>query len=105
MVKFYEKVFGYEPHIDGPDHRFLDAQLIIFDMEYFKKDMDAPLVQKDTPSAKNSMIYTVDDVDLEFSRLQSLGLTDNPPTDKPWGVRSFGLQDPDGNFVNFFRNL
>jgi len=98
MVNFYRKVFGCEPYVDGPDHRFLEAQLIVFDMTGFEADTD-------TLSAKNSMIYAVDDVDLEFARLKSLGIAGNPPTDKPWGVRSFGIQDPDGNFINFFTNL
>ena len=96
MIKFYEKVFGYEPYIDGPDHRFLDAQLIVFNLSEWDKD---------APSANIAMVYSVDDVDLEFSRLKSLGIADNPPTDKPWGVRSFTINDPDGNVVSFFKNL
>ena len=95
MVNFYTKVFGYEPYIDGPDHRFPDAQLIIFALEY----IDAP------PSKNAATLYAVDDVDAEFSRLSALGIADDPPTDKPWGVRSFTINDPDGNVVSFFKNI
>jgi len=91
MVKFYTGVFGYEPYIDGPDRRFIDAQLIIFNLE----NADA------LPTKNAAMIYAVDDVDLEFSRLKSLGIANGPPTDKPWGARSFTINDPDGNVVSF----
>jgi len=94
MIEFYTKVFGYEPNIDGPDHRFLAAQLIIFRLD----DVNAP-------SAKNAaMIYAVDDVDAEYLRLSGIGVANDPPTDKPWGARSFVINDPDGNIVSFFKN-
>lgn len=97
MVKFYEKVFGYEPYIDGPDRRFFDAQLIIFDLDC--------LGDTGAQTANAGMVYSVGDVDLEFSRLKSLGIASDPPTNKSWGVRSFTVSDPDGNAVSFFRNL
>ena len=92
MVEFYTKVYGYEPYIDGPDHRFLTAQAIIFDLG----DRDA------SPTKGAALLYSVDDVDAEFARLSASGIADCPPTDKPWGVRSFTIADPDGNTVNFF---
>ena len=98
MVKFYEKVFGCGPYIDGPDHRFLDAQLIVFNLDY----MDATV---DDPPTNIAMVYAVDDVDLEFARLKSLGIADELPTNRPWGVRSFTVNDPDGNVISFFKNL
>ena len=97
MVKFYERVFGYEPYSDGPDHRFLDAQLIIFDLEYMN--------DKNTPPANTALVYNVDDVEMEYTRLSGLGIASEPPADKPWGVRSFTINDPDGNVVSFFENL
>ena len=95
MVDFYTKLFGYEPYIDGPDHRFLAAQLILFELE----DAEAPAT-KDA-----ALVYRVADVDQKFSRLSDLGIAGNPPTDKPWGVRSFTIHDPDGNVISFFTNL
>jgi uncharacterized glyoxalase superfamily protein PhnB len=95
MIDFYSKIFGYEPYIDGPDHRFLTAQLIVFKLE-----------EADTPSTKNAaLIYAVDDIDSEYTRLTDIGIASNPPTDKPWGVRSFIVNDPDGNTISFFCNL
>ena len=58
------------------------------------------------PSTKNAgMIYEVGDVDSEYLRLRDLGITDAPPTNKPWGVRSFTVKDPDGNGFSFFQHL
>ena len=47
--------------------------------------------------------FRVDDVDLEFERLQ--GAVDEfvqEPTTLPWGNRSILFRDPDGNLVNLF---
>lgn len=97
LVDFYKKIFRQEPDIDGGvDYRFYEAQLILFKLE----DEAAQ------PTQHAALIYAVDDVDLEYDRLVSLGIPVlAPPTDKPWGVRSFLLKDPDGNTVSFFANL
>jgi catechol 2,3-dioxygenase-like lactoylglutathione lyase family enzyme len=45
----------------------------------------------------------VDDVDMEYRRLESL--VEEwvlPPTDQPWGNRAAILRDPEGNLVNLF---
>lgn len=96
MVSFYKKIFGYEPTVDGGvDFRFLDNQLIVFRLS----DMAM------TATKSVALIYVVDDVDLEYNRLMDLGVANDPPTNKPWGVRSFIIKDPDGNSVSFTRNL
>lgn len=97
MVDFYKKIFGYDPDIDGGvDYRFYDDQVIIF-----------KLTDAKAPSTKDlALIYAVDDVDREYERLINLGIEiKNPPTDKPWGVKSFVINDPDGNTISFFANL
>lgn len=97
MVDFYKKIFMQEPVVDGGvDYRFYDAQLIIFKLE-----------DENAAATKNAaLIYAVENVDNEYQRLIQLGIkVDLPPTDKPWGVRSFVMNDPDGNTVSFFVNL
>ncbi len=93
MAAFYQSVFGYAPTVDGGvDFRFLKNQLIVF------RHTDA-----DMPATKNmALIYAVEDVDAEYAKLNSRGLAHSPPTDKPWGVRSFVISDPDGNTISFF---
>ena len=94
LVDFYRRVFDQEPDIDGDvDYRFYDAQLIIFKLDDEK-----------APSTRNlALIYAVNDVDSEYQRLINLGINAmSPPTDRPWGVRSFFVSDPDGNTISFF---
>ena len=57
------------------------------------------------PGINKSVIleFEVADVDKEFARLQ--GMVKNwvkPPTNQPWGTRSFYFRDPDGDLVHFF---
>jgi predicted enzyme related to lactoylglutathione lyase len=48
--------------------------------------------------------FQVEDVDLEFERLQKMGVTIvKPPTTYPWGSRATWFRDPDGNIVNFYQ--
>jgi predicted enzyme related to lactoylglutathione lyase len=97
LVDFYKTIFGYSPEVNGGvDYRFYDAQLILYRLE----DAQAPATRN------AALIYAVDDVDTEYQRLLDLGITVNaPPTDKPWGVRSFIINDPDGNTVSFFTRI
>ena len=57
------------------------------------------------PGINKSVIleFEVADVDKEFARLQSM-VKDwvKPPTNQPWGTRSFYFRDPDGDLVDFF---
>jgi catechol 2,3-dioxygenase-like lactoylglutathione lyase family enzyme len=44
----------------------------------------------------------VDDVDAVAERLTAAGIAlDEPPTDRPWGVRSTSCTDPAGHSVEF----
>lgn len=57
------------------------------------------------PSENHSVIleFLVDDVDLEYQKLQSWVTTFvNEPTTMPWGNRSLLFRDPDGNLINLF---
>lgn len=97
LVDFYTKIFEQEPEIDGGvDYRFYDFQLVLF-----------RLTNKNAPSTKDvALIYAVDDADVTYERLKSQGISlGDPPTNKPWGVRSFMIHDPDGNTVSFVAPL
>lgn len=97
LVDFYMKLFEQEPEVDGGiDYRFYGTQLIIFKLDD----------EKALSTNNLALIFAVDDVDYEYQRLVNLNIRiDYPPTDKPWGVRSFILSDPDGNTVSLFKNL
>ena len=48
----------------------------------------------------------VDQVDAVYGELTAKGVEPaNPPEDRPWGVRSFYVADPDGHRLEFERPL
>ena len=48
------------------------------------------------------LAFTVDDVDIEYERLISLGINKiEPPTIRPWGAKNMIFTDPDGNQIIF----
>lgn len=97
LVGFYTKLFGFEPEVDGGvDFRFFDFQLVVF-----------KLTDEHTEPTRNiALIYETDDVDRDYEKLAGLGIVaENPPTDKPWGVRSFVVADPDGNTISFIKQI
>ncbi|HWR39209.1 MAG TPA: VOC family protein [Patescibacteria group bacterium] len=50
--------------------------------------------------------FEVDDVDAEFSRLQALGLDNlTEIQDKPWGERSFVVDDPNGVHLYIYKSI
>ena len=42
------------------------------------------------------ILIWVDDVDAHHARVTAAGIDVKPPEDKPYGVRTFGVTDPDG---------
>ncbi|MEM9293852.1 MAG: VOC family protein [Acidobacteriota bacterium] len=50
--------------------------------------------------------FVVEDVDAFFREVESAGLEDRTAvSDTPWGTREFHLRDPDGNGLQFYRDL
>lgn len=97
LIDFYKKVFGHEPEADGGvDFRFYPEQLTIYQIGGGEGH--------ETRGA--AMIYRVEDVDAEYERLRALGLANlNPPSDKPWGLRSFMIRDPAANLISFTKEI
>jgi len=47
----------------------------------------------------------VDDSDAMYEQVKAAGIEPNPPEDKPFGVRSFSVRDPEGYSWGFMRRL
>ena len=48
------------------------------------------------------LAFTVDDIDIEYERLKTLGVNIiEPPTIRPWGAKNMIFNDPEGNQVIF----
>jgi uncharacterized glyoxalase superfamily protein PhnB len=102
LAKFYSQVLGVEV-ADGDIHVELKtkgASIAIFS----SKGMEAMALgsTKDLGYGSVSMLFLVEDVDLEYERLRKAGVEFLMlPTTHPWGSRSFFFKDPDGNIITF----
>ena len=93
LAAFYETLFRESPVVEGSHYGFTKAQLTVYN-------------PGNVTVAKNknmSVIYTVEDVMVEYLRLlheiPDLNVT-SPPERRPWGAFSFWFLDPDGNMVS-----
>jgi predicted enzyme related to lactoylglutathione lyase len=95
LSNFYKILLGIENHSDDTVHQFIIAEettLTIYNDGITRK-----------ANYNNICIaFTVNDVDVEFERLKSLGIEIiDPPTERPWGAKNMMFKDPDGNNVVF----
>jgi catechol 2,3-dioxygenase-like lactoylglutathione lyase family enzyme len=68
----------------------------------------APMFGKLAPFAGEGLMVSVptDDVDAHHEKLRGKGVTTlAPPSDKPWGWRSYVVADPNGVKLDFFHTL
>jgi lactoylglutathione lyase len=58
------------------------------------------------PGPAAELVFLVDDVDSQASRLAARGATViSPPTDRPWGHRTLHVTDPDGFVVELAQDI
>jgi len=97
-VAWFEHV-GFRPGFrwtDAPDAPTTFGAVIWGDIEIFLC-LDAQGGRGDNGTW---MSIFVDDVDAVYERCSRAGLDVlQPPEDKPWGVREFGLRHPDGHVL------
>jgi lactoylglutathione lyase len=111
---FYREVVGlpttYPADTAGPYAEFElggDKYLGLFDRGLMLEAVGRPPDSERTPDDHALICISVEDVDEEARRLQSLGAElAAPPTDhEPWGMRTVHVRDPDGNLVEFYGPL
>lgn len=49
--------------------------------------------------------FLVNDPDALFTEYNAKGVTASPVRDTPWGTREFGVYDPNGMALSFYRSL
>lgn len=104
LIKFYETVFGVKAAEDGNKvHSGISVGGLNISIDSSKLTENTAFHYVSGQSSDNTIAgFNVDDVDTEYARLLSLGVTMlNEPTTHPWGARSFQFKDPDGNILNF----
>jgi catechol 2,3-dioxygenase-like lactoylglutathione lyase family enzyme len=107
LVDFYEHVLGISPQVSNGVYAEFPTSagvLAIFSAEAQEKYIPGSAA----PANNRSSIleFRVSNVDAEYARLQSLVKTwVRPPSNQPWGTRSFYFRDPDGNLVDFYARV
>ena len=94
MVDFYKRILGADAVGEGGHFNINlsgdNGSFIIWD--------DGNVT--DTINEKVVLWFSVNDVDAEYKKLHSMGVTIiEPPQSNPWGARHMVFCDPDGNHV------
>jgi catechol 2,3-dioxygenase-like lactoylglutathione lyase family enzyme len=107
LVEFYKDVLGISPEVTAGNYAEFSTPagvLAIFSAEAQEKYIAGSAVGGQNRSA--ILEFRVGDVDGEYRRLQRVVKTwVKPPSNQPWGTRSFYFRDPDGNLVDFFDRI
>ena len=100
LRRFYESIFGVDSEGDSV-HSSLNIyglRLAIYAKSAAESDMGFDFTGAGT--GLFTIGFTVDDADVDFQRISSLGLCDvTPPHVWPWGAKSFRFPDIDGNII------
>lgn len=95
LSNFYKMLFHIDNCSDDKVHQFIiseETTLTVYNdgMERKKNSQNVCIA------------FTVDNVDIEFERLKTLGVKIvDPPTVRPWGAKNMSFLDPDNNLVTF----
>lgn len=95
LSNFYKTLFGIDNGSNDTVHQFIlseETTLAVYNDGVERKS-----------NPRNICIaFTVDDVDIEFERVKTLGVEIvSPPTIRPWGAKNMSFLDPDGNLITF----
>lgn len=88
---FYRDQLGLEVGYTSESMADFPAGLVLDEEVGFKR-----------PDVAVTVGMRVEDIDSVFAEFEARGVrVDEPPTDRPWGVRNFYVTDPDGHVVEF----
>ncbi|MFI6866713.1 VOC family protein [Nocardia sp. NPDC050406] len=116
-LEFYRDVLGMEVRQDLPfaGGRWLTVgpaaqPTIEFLLEFPGMNPTPAAVQANearlASGAQGTLIFTVEDVEATFARLEAAGArVEQPLVDQPYGVRDCGFADPWGNHLRFSQFL
>ncbi len=95
LANFYKTLFNIDNQCNDEVHQFIISEqttLTIYN--------DGRLRQNNFQNI--CLAFTVNDVDIEFERLQALGVEIvSPPIVRPWGNKNMSFLDPDKNLIVF----
>lgn len=98
LASFYKQMPGVENNSDDEGHQFILTEETSLTGCY------------DGTAGNNQnrnicLVFTVDDIEREYERVQALGARIiEPPAKRPWGAVNMSFCDPDNNTI-FFRSF
>jgi predicted enzyme related to lactoylglutathione lyase len=101
--KFYGKHFGFRPTFEGDTYLGLISEDGACEIAFMKP---MGCCASAASGAGLTFCLEVDDVDLEYNRLEKAGMAFvQPPKDNPWGDRSAIALDPIGISVYIYKPI
>jgi uncharacterized glyoxalase superfamily protein PhnB len=104
VVDFYRNVLRIAPQVTNGDYAEFRTGAGV--LAVFSASAEEKYIPGSAEPARNRSVileFRVSNVDAEYTRLQKIVQTwVKPPTNQPWGTRSFYFRDPDGNLVDFY---
>ncbi len=95
LSNFYKMLFNIDNNCDDNVHQFIiteETTLTIYNDGIIRKNNYQNIC----------LAFTVEDVDIEYERLKSLGVEIvAPPVLRPWGAKNMSFLDPDKNLIIF----
>ncbi len=104
LVGFYSAVLRIPPKTSGANYaEFRTGAGVV---AIFAASAQEKYLPGSADAGKNRsaiLEFQVEDVDAEYARLKDIvKVWVKPPTNQPWGTRSFYFRDPDGNLIDFW---
>jgi len=104
LVDFYQRVLGIAPGLSSGVYAEFPTGAGVLAI-FMAGEQERYIPGSAWPASNKSTIleFKVANVDDEFVRLHKF-VRDwvKPPTNQPWGTRSFYFRDPDGNLIDFY---
>jgi catechol 2,3-dioxygenase-like lactoylglutathione lyase family enzyme len=107
VVDFYQHVLGIAPRLSNGVYAEFPTGAGVLAI-FMAGEQERYIPGSAVPASNKSAIleFKVANVDDEFVRLHKFVKTwVKPPTNQPWGTRSFYFRDPDGNLIDFYTTV
>ena len=100
------RVFGFREisrYVDD-DGRVREAEMLVGDSQLWISGHDPGYWGEKGRGPEQLILIWVDDVDAHHAHVNGEGIDAAPPEDKPYGVRTYGVTDPEGYEWGFMRS-
>lgn len=105
MIDWLARTFGFEErarYVDA-DGVVQEAEMLVGDTELWMAGHGPGYWEEKGSRPEQLILVWVSDVDAHFARVSAAGVTADAPRDKPYGVRTYDVTDPEGYQWGFMR--